>query len=324
MNRLDKVKLLKAIGTLTLLTLGVILLTKIHQRNSLTLDEYARQNAALHPTQSTEDEDLAKPTPDDDSSAEQIPGSTDSPEHPSGSTDSTGQVSDGTTPANPASDSSLIGATLNGSIFAEGDEPLRVTYADAFYYEPLSDDLKRYITGVSYPSAPDAAVAITLDELSYLHLLHVDFEGNVAEGELICNSAIAQDLVEIFYELYENEYQIEKILLIDVYDGDDTASMEDNNTSCFNYRTVEGSDSLSRHALGLAVDINPFYNPYVTYPDGVETISPAGSESYADRGTNFPYKIDEDDLCYKLFRQHGFTWGGNWNSCKDYQHFQKK
>ncbi len=101
--------------------------------------------------------------------------------------------------------------------------------------------------------------------------------------------------------------------------------MEDNNTSCFNYRVVDGTTNLSKHALGCAIDINPVYNPYVGFNKGGsgETyISPKGSEVYADRSQNFPYKIDENDLCYKLFIKHGFTWGGNWNSCKDYQHFQ--
>ena len=97
-----------------------------------------------------------------------------------------------------------------------------------------------------------------------------------------------------------------------------------NNTSCFNYRVVENTSSLSKHALGLAIDINPLYNPYITYnKDGTSNVSPVAAMDYADRDKSFPYKIDEDDLCYKLFVEHGFTWGGNWNSCKDYQHFQK-
>jgi hypothetical protein len=123
-----------------------------------------------------------------------------------------------------------------------------------------------------------------------------------------------------------NEYHIEKIKLIDEYNGDDTASMLDNNTSCFNYRVVDGTTNLSKHALGCAIDINPFYNPYVVFNkdgSGETYISPKGSEIYADRSADFPYKIDENDLCYKLFKEHGFTWGGDWNSCKDYQHFQK-
>ena len=214
------------------------------------------------------------------------------------------------------------------TIAEEVISPDRVTYTDSFYYEPLSEELRLYITGTSFPATKlDNALnepVIAYDDLCYVHVMHYNFDGEITDGELICNNAIAQDLVEIFYELYKAEYQIEKIRLIDEYGGDDNLSMEDNNTSCFNYRVVEGSTKLSKHAYGLAIDINPFYNPYVRYnKDGSLHIDPASSEPYADRHASFPYKIDEDDLCLKLFKEHGFTWGGDWNSLKDYQHFQK-
>ena len=217
-------------------------------------------------------------------------------------------------------------------------------FQDGFFYQPLTDSVIARITGISYPVSETIAPALSLDavnvmpedeieklaisydDLRYINVLYYDFDGKIQTGELICNKGIAQDLVEIFYELYLNEYQIEKIRLIDEYGGDDTASMEDNNTSCFNYRVVDGTDSLSKHAIGCAIDINPFYNPYIVFDktgSGNDYISPKGSEIYVDRSQNFPYKIDESDLCYKLFKEHGFTWGGNWNSCKDYQHFQK-
>lgn len=212
----------------------------------------------------------------------------------------------------------------------------------SFYYEPLSEEIITRITGISYPvtkaqaktltipavniTDSEDSIAVSYDDLRYLSVLYYDFNGEIQTGELICNQAIAQDLLEIFYELYLNEYQIEKIKLIDEYNGDDTASMLDNNTSCFNYRVVDGTSSLSKHAIGCAIDINPFYNPYVVFNkdgSGETYISPEGSEIYADRSREFSYKIDENDLCYKLFKEHGFTWGGDWNSCKDYQHFQK-
>ena len=222
----------------------------------------------------------------------------------------------------------------------------RTTYKDGFYYEDLSEDIRKKITGISYPVSKseaeaqtaekgvevfniledDDAPAITYDDLCLLNVLYYDFNGEAQSGELICNKKIADDLAEIFYELYINEYQIEKIRLVDEYNADDTASMADNNTSCFNYRVVDDTTTLSKHALGCAIDINPFYNPYIIYNkngSGETYISPKGSEVYADRSKDFPYKIDENDLCYKLFKAHGFTWGGDWNSCKDYQHFQK-
>lgn len=212
--------------------------------------------------------------------------------------------------------------------------PERVSYKEGFYYEPLSNDLISYITGISYPALPSEAPEGTLNvgeqndisyaDLRYVHIIHYNFDGKLAEGELICHNSIAEDLVEIFYDLYASEYQIEKVTLIENYNGDDTASMADNNTSCFNYRMVDGTKSLSRHALGLAIDINPLYNPYIRYDKkGGQTVSPVEGEAYADRTVSFPYKIDPDDLCYRLFTEHGFTWGGNWNSSKDYQHFQK-
>ena len=218
--------------------------------------------------------------------------------------------------------------------------PDRVIYKEGFYYEPLTEEIKKRITGISYPVTKDKQhttagkatnivntedeIQISYDDLRYVSILHYNFKGIVRTGELICNKAIAQDMVEIFYELYQNQYQIEQIHLVDEYGGDDTLSMQDNNTSCFNYRVVDGTSNLSKHALGLAIDINPFFNPYVVYKaDGSTYISPSGSETYADRSKDFAYKIDENDLCYKLFIEHGFIWGGHWNSMKDYQHFQK-
>ncbi|MBD5508022.1 MAG: M15 family metallopeptidase [Lachnospiraceae bacterium] len=204
------------------------------------------------------------------------------------------------------------------------EHPERTTYKEGFYYEPLTDEVKERITGISYP---ESGCTVPYEDLAYVGLLYFDFDGEEQTGELICNQAVAQDMVEIFYELYQNDYRIERVRLVDEYAGDDTASMADNNTSCFNYRVVDGTTNLSKHAYGLAIDVNPYYNPYVVYNkngDGSTYISPPGSEVYADRSQSFPYKIDENDLCYRLFTEHGFTWGGNWNSTKDYQHFQKK
>ncbi len=192
-----------------------------------------------------------------------------------------------------------------------------------FYSEELSEDLQRYMTGISYP-LDDEDIEISFEDLRHVMVLHYDFNGEVAQGELVCNEAIAQDLVEIFFELFRNEYRIERIRLVDEYKGDDVLSMEANNTSCFNYRVIAGTDQLSKHALGLAVDVNPLYNPYITYnDDGTANVSPEIGTPYADRSSSFAYKIDENDLAYKLFTQHGFTWGGFWNTSKDYQHFQK-
>ena len=140
---------------------------------------------------------------------------------------------------------------------------------------------------------------------------------------MVCNKAIAADLIDIFRELYHQGYPIERMVRIDEYGADDESSMRANNSSSFCYRAIAGSTKLSNHAKGLAVDLNPLYNPYVKTTNGKTVIQPSTAEAYVDRKGDYPYKIDRDDLAYKLFIAHGFTWGGAWTSLKDYQHFEK-
>ncbi len=186
-----------------------------------------------------------------------------------------------------------------------------------FYSEELSAEVQQRIMGISYEENDN----ISLGELRYLRVLHLGFDGQTHIGELLVNVSIANDVLQIMRELYANEYAIEKMVLVDAYGADDERSMEDNNTSAFNYREIAGSSKLSRHSLGLAIDINPLYNPCVKN-DGA-SISPVNAGDYADRSQTFAHKIDENDLCYRLFLEHGFTWGGSWRSLKDYQHFEK-
>ena len=162
------------------------------------------------------------------------------------------------------------------------------------------------------------------DRLRYLKVLHRNADGKTQFGELVCNVAIADKLLRIFRQLYDANYKIEKMCLIDDFDADDERSMAANNTSCFNYRVVSGTKTISKHGYGLAVDLNPRYNPYVHTRNGVRMIEPANGKNYANNRAarkDIPYKIDHNDLAYKLFTAEGFTWGGNWRSMKDYQHF---
>ena len=189
---------------------------------------------------------------------------------------------------------------------------------DAFYITEITDDIFERIYGLSFKED----CTLPRDDLRYLHVLHKDKDGNVLEGEMIVNVHIAQDVLDILKELYENGYPIEKIKLVDEYGADDEASMEDNNSSCFNFRTVPGSKKMSKHSMGLAIDINTRYNPYVRYKDGQSVITPVNGIEYADRDAEFDYKIEKGDLCYELFTAHGFAWGGEWKNSKDYQHFE--
>jgi len=192
--------------------------------------------------------------------------------------------------------------------------------AQTFTIDTISDAVFQRMLGKSYKY--DCTVARA--DLRYLRIMHYDGKGREVQGELVCNKLIANDLLEIFKELHKQQYPIEQVRLIDDYDGDDERSMQANNTSCFNYRAIAGSTKLSKHSQGLAIDINPLYNPCVRHrKDGKLSVEPQNGRPYANRKKTFPYKIDKNDLCYRLFTKHGFKWGGEWRSLKDYQHFER-
>lgn len=199
------------------------------------------------------------------------------------------------------------------------NEPDHMQKEQKFYISKIPDDIFAKMQGKSYK----ADCTVPREDLRYLHVLHMGFDGQTKEGELVVNKAIAEDVLAIFKQLYEAEYPIEKVRLVDEYDADDEASMSDNNSSAFNFRFISHTTTISKHGLGMAVDINTLYNPYVKTVNGKLSIEPANAEAYVDRSGDFPHKIDHEDLCYRLFTQHGFTWGGDWEHSKDYQHFEK-
>ena len=224
------------------------------------------------------------------------------------------------TSATPKDESSVDSSESDiNSITPKDDIGLAAASDDAFYAIPIPDEIFAKMQGKSYKDD----CTIPRDDLRYIHVLHKNIEGETLEGEMVCSKLIAEDLLEIFRELYEQSYPIEKMRLIDEYDANDELSMTDNNSSCFNYRTISHTNKISKHGLGVAVDINTLYNPYTKVVDGERIIEPAAGAPYLDRDADFPYKIERGDLCYNLFISHGFEWGGDWTDRKDYQHFEK-
>jgi peptidoglycan L-alanyl-D-glutamate endopeptidase CwlK len=142
------------------------------------------------------------------------------------------------------------------------------------------------------------------------------FDEKLHQGQIIVNKEIVNDIVEIFKVIEETKFPIEKVVPIVEYNWSDEKSMNDNNTSSFNYRFISGSRILSMHANGLAIDINPKQNPYIKNGTSI----PADSEyKLKNMGT-----IEPDSKIVEAFKEKGWTWGGDWKSLKDYQHFQKK
>ena len=155
-----------------------------------------------------------------------------------------------------------------------------------------------------------------------MRILYVDFDGVEHEGELVVHRKVADDVIDIFYQLYEAQYPLASVRLVDDYGevADDNLSMADNNTSAFCYRQVTGSKKLSWHSFGAAIDINPVQNPYING----KRVSPPEGKNYLNRKDKRPGMIDHSDHCYKVFRAHGWKWGGDFSGDKDYQHFYKE
>ena len=162
---------------------------------------------------------------------------------------------------------------------------------------------------------------VDCDRLASVKFSYFGFDGRVHEdGEIIVLDAVAARVARIFDRLLELRFPLKKAQPINRYEGDDDASMADNNTSSFNDRPVAGSTSLSMHAYGLAIDLNPIQNPFLEGAGTMRRVSPTGGEKYLDRRDIRPGMAE---TVVDVFADNGFLiWGGDWHDPIDYQHFQ--
>lgn len=183
-------------------------------------------------------------------------------------------------------------------------------------YGPIPQKILKRMKSSSWrPGCP-----VPLDKLAYMKFSFWGYDGKFHEGELIVHRKVAPEVLQIFIDLFEARFPIESMRLIDEYDGSDERSMKDNNTSAFNCRFITGKHGVfSKHSYGVAIDINPLYNPYVS---GSRVEPPEGIK-YVDRNRKVPGMIVRGDTCYNAFIKRGWVWGGEWKNIKDYQHFEK-
>lgn len=157
---------------------------------------------------------------------------------------------------------------------------------------------------------------VPLAELRYLTVTHHDMDGGVQTGELVVRASVVDDVLTAFERLYELEFPITQMRLVDDFGADDDASMRADNTSAFNCRTVAGTDRWSNHAYGEAIDINPLRNPYVRG----DRVDPPEGAPYADRDDHRPGMLHAGSPEVAAFTDLGWDWGGAWSSGQDYQH----
>lgn len=200
---------------------------------------------------------------------------------------------------------------------------------------------------------------VPLGDLAYLVVRYHGRDGSDHYGELVVHAKLAGVVLDALREIYEEGYRIDKMRLIEEYDGLDDRSTIDNNTSAFNCREVPDKPGvLSRHSYGTAIDINPVQNPFLTlrddalkglgwdgradradfltalgYPYGRELqtfcqrqpaacrIDPPRSAAFLQRDGSDPAILRENGGVVRAFTKRGFQWGGSWRHMLDYQHF---
>lgn len=193
----------------------------------------------------------------------------------------------------------------------------------------VGDDVYNRIINKSY--VPNDF--IKLEDLSYLKFLHYGYDDKVRVGELIVNKRISDVVLSMLARLFEARYQVKSFKLVDDYfesDSDDrnvvdTRSIADNNSYGFFYRKIYGTDRLSNHSSGYAIDINPRENPYLPFRNGkydYSNLTDEEKEYLTHREDGKAHVIVHSDLAYQLFDESGFEWGGDWPDTKDYQHFE--
>jgi len=184
----------------------------------------------------------------------------------------------------------------------KGDDSTSAVIVDANY------TLEESMEGTTVPAS-------IKKNLELITVQYYGFDGLLHQGQLLVNNSVADDLINIFNFIKQTKFPVEKVIPIVKYNWSDDKSMEENNTSVFNYRFISGSKILSMHAQGEAIDINPRQNPYIKNGD----CSPKGSVyDVTKKGTILP-----NSELVKEFKEKGWEWGGDWKSLKDYQHFQK-
>jgi len=157
------------------------------------------------------------------------------------------------------------------------------------------------------------------DRLAIVRVSYVDFSGTVRQGYICVLDVLAEPVANIFAELLRQRFPIESVRLMNEFNGDDDASIAANNTSAFNDRTVAGTASVSTHAYGAAIDLNPIQNPAFEMVNGQRIVSPPSGRAFLDRTRAVPGMAER---VRPIFRRYGFTeWGGVWR-LNDYQHFQ--
>jgi hypothetical protein len=176
---------------------------------------------------------------------------------------------------------------------------------------PIDDAVRTRMGGTWQEGCP-----VGLDGLRYVTVSFRGFDGAAHTGELVVNADEAGNVVEAFRQLFEAGFPLEEMRLVTDADLAAPATGDGNNTAAFVCRAVRGGSRYSAHAYGLAIDLNPFQNPYIRD----DLVVPELASAYVDRGNVRPGMILDGDVVVRAFEGIGWEWGGRWTDPTDTMH----
>ncbi len=212
------------------------------------------------------------------------------------------------------------GATRRSIVlgFSESDEFRDATGTSLPVLDPFESGVSA-VTATMLGSSWRSGCPVGPSELRQLTVSTIDFDGRSTPGVIVVHEDVAQDVSAIFEAMYRARMPIEGMRPASEFGADDLRLMEANITSGFNCRRVTGGQSWSRHAFGRAIDINPRFNPYVSSTQ----VLPASGAEWADRTRYHPAMLFAADPAVRTARDLGWTWGGDFRSISDPQHFER-
>ena len=202
-------------------------------------------------------------------------------------------------------------------LFAESAESRNLTATAPAELPPFASEV-RTVTAAELGPSWRGGCPVAPADLRAVTVRHVGYDGAAHDGVLVVHASAADALVAVFAELYTARFPVRSLRPVAEFGGDDEASMAANNSSAFNCRTVTGGQRWSRHAYGLAVDLNPEQNPFVA-----DRVLPPAGVAWVDRSRYHPGMVRPGDVVVSAFARAGWRWGGEFRSLSDYQHFER-
>ncbi|PID67946.1 MAG: hypothetical protein CR968_04235 [Flavobacteriia bacterium] len=183
-------------------------------------------------------------------------------------------------------------------------ETLKATYTLHYYKHLTTANFKQFQSGIA--------------QMSLVDVSYYGYDHKVHRGQIVCHQSVAEELQSIFRQLLWIKFPISSVIPMSEFNFDDHLSMHNNNTTCFDFRLKTLKNGWSKHAYGIAIDLNPRQNPFVSR----QGVFPDNALSFLSQG-----RIRADDFkgmqVIRIFAMYGWRWGGYWSSSKDYMHFQK-